>query len=34
VDRVQNLIGRVQGSIDELSVTRENLHQALTGTGK
>jgi hypothetical protein len=34
VDRVQNLIGRVQGSMDELSVTRRNLEEALTGTGK
>lgn len=34
VDRVQNLIGRVQGSMDELSVTRRNLHEALTGTDK
>jgi hypothetical protein len=34
VDRVQGLIGRVQSSMDELSVTRENLNQALTGTGK
>jgi hypothetical protein len=34
VDRVQNLIGRVQSSMDELSVTRRNLEDALTGTGK
>jgi hypothetical protein len=34
VDRVQSLIGRVQSSMDELSVTRQNLHQALAGTGK
>jgi hypothetical protein len=34
VDRVQNMIGRVQSSMDELSVTRENLNQALTGTDK
>jgi hypothetical protein len=34
VDRVQSMIGRVQSSMDELSATRENLHQALTGTAK
>jgi hypothetical protein len=34
VDRVQSMIGRVRGSMEELSATRENLHQALTGTGK
>ena len=34
VDRVQSLIGRVQSSMDELSVTRRNLHDALTGTDK
>jgi hypothetical protein len=34
VDRVQGLIGRVQSSMEELSATRANLHQTLTGTGK
>jgi hypothetical protein len=34
VDRVQNMVGRVQTSMDELSATRDSLHQALTGTGK
>ena len=34
VDRVQNLIGRVQSSMDDLSATQRNLHESLTGTGK
>ncbi len=34
VDHVQNMIGRVQSSMEELTVTRENLHQAITGTGR
>jgi 4-amino-4-deoxy-L-arabinose transferase-like glycosyltransferase len=34
VDRVQGMIGQVQSSMEDLSATRENLHQALTGTGK
>jgi uncharacterized protein Yka (UPF0111/DUF47 family) len=34
VDHVQKLVGRVQSSMEELSSTRDNLHQALTGTGK
>jgi hypothetical protein len=34
VEQVQNMIARVQSSMEELTVTRENLHQALTGTGR
>jgi uncharacterized protein Yka (UPF0111/DUF47 family) len=34
VDQVQNMIGRVQSSMEELTITRENLHQAITGTGR
>ncbi|HUB29303.1 MAG TPA: hypothetical protein VL967_06380 [Terracidiphilus sp.] len=34
VDRVQSMIGQVQSSMEDLSATRENLRQALTGTGK
>lgn len=34
VDRVQNLIGRMQSGMDDLSATRDSLHEALTGTGK
>lgn len=34
VDRVQNLISRMQSSMGDLSATRDSLHEALTGTGK
>jgi 4-amino-4-deoxy-L-arabinose transferase-like glycosyltransferase len=34
VDQVQKLVGRVQNSMEDLAATRDNLHQALTGTGK
>jgi hypothetical protein len=34
VDHVENMIGRVKSSMDELTVTRDNLHQVLTGTGR
>jgi hypothetical protein len=34
VEHVQNMIGRVQTSMEELSITRENLHQTLTDFGK
>ena len=34
VDHVQNMIGRVQTSMEELNLHRENLHQTLTDLGK
>ena len=34
VEHVQNMIGRVQTSMEELNITRENLHQTLTGFGQ
>jgi hypothetical protein len=34
VDHVENMIERVKSSMDELTVTRDNLHQVLTGTGR
>jgi hypothetical protein len=34
IERVQNLIGRVQSSVEELTITRENLQEALAGNEK
>ena len=34
IDRVQSLIGRVQSSVEELTITRENLKEALRGSEK
>jgi hypothetical protein len=34
VEHVQNMIGRVQTSMEELNITRENLQQTLTGLGR
>jgi hypothetical protein len=34
VEHVQNMIGRVQTSMEELNITRENLQQTLTGFGQ
>jgi hypothetical protein len=34
VEHVQNMIGRVQCTMEELTITRENLETTLTGTGR
>jgi 4-amino-4-deoxy-L-arabinose transferase-like glycosyltransferase len=34
VEQVQNMIGRVQTSMEELKITRENLQHTLTGLGQ
>jgi hypothetical protein len=34
VEHLQNMIGRVQTSMEELNLHRENLHQTLTDLGK
>lgn len=33
VEHMENMIGRVKSSMEEITVTRDNLQQVLTGTG-
>jgi hypothetical protein len=34
VEHLENMVGRVKNSMEEITVTRDNLKQVLTGTGR
>lgn len=34
VDHLENMVSRVKNSMEEITVTRDNLRQVLTGTGR
>jgi hypothetical protein len=34
VSHLENMVGRVKSSMEEMNVTRDNLRQVLTGTGR
>jgi len=34
VEHLENMVGRMKNSMEEITVTRDNLRQVLTGTGQ